>query len=614
MNTSEAVSPKTPPVWAAWIGPVLIGLSFLALVRWSWRKWPDVFIDYGMELYIPWQLSLGKVLYTDIAWKHGPLAQYFNALCFRVGGVSLTTLIVVNLILVAILTALVYRFFLRAGSPLMATTVALVFLVVFAFSQYMQMGSFNYVCPYLYEQVYGLFLSIVMLVALARYLRTPHPLWALIAGMSLGLVILTKAELLAAAVAAPVVGIGLAGMTPGLIPRRELLRLIGYFSAGILASFGGAVGFLALRMPVGQALAGALGNWMYLGGNNLLGDGFYKFVTGLDAPVAHTLRMLWLCFMFGSFLLVILGIQSATREIQNQRLLVCVGVGLGVMFVALVPNLVAWQEAGRILPVTTATIFLILLKVCWKHRAERTQLETWMPLTIWAAFSLVLLAKMIFHVRVYHYGFVLAMPATLLLVAVCVEWLPKLARERVGNGDVVQAAVIGLLVAGCLAHLDWSNEFYQHKTYTVGSHGDTMVTFPPEIEPMGLVLNTTAKYLESAAPPNATVAVMPHGVTLNYLLRRPTSTPFVSYYLFDLKTYGGEAATLERVKQHPPDFIVFLHTGVPDFDVTYFGATPQFGQILSTWIQENYGEVKQFGARPFVDQNPGVVILKRKIS
>ena len=45
-------------------------LSFLAIavvmvimLRISWEKWGDTIIDTGRELYIPWQLSAGKVLY-----------------------------------------------------------------------------------------------------------------------------------------------------------------------------------------------------------------------------------------------------------------------------------------------------------------------------------------------------------------------------------------------------------------------------------------------------------------------------------------------------------------------------------------------------------------------
>lgn len=62
--------------WIPWCGPALVSVSFLALSVWTWRKWPDLLVDFGRELYVPWQLTTGKVLYVDIAYFNGPLSPY----------------------------------------------------------------------------------------------------------------------------------------------------------------------------------------------------------------------------------------------------------------------------------------------------------------------------------------------------------------------------------------------------------------------------------------------------------------------------------------------------------------------------------------------------------
>ena len=65
--------------WAG-VGVILIaGVTMLVI---SWRKWLDPTVDFGRELYVPWQLSQGQVLYRDIAYFNGPLSPYFNALVF----------------------------------------------------------------------------------------------------------------------------------------------------------------------------------------------------------------------------------------------------------------------------------------------------------------------------------------------------------------------------------------------------------------------------------------------------------------------------------------------------------------------------------------------------
>ena len=80
-----------------WIDPVLLLAVGAALVAMTWRKWPDLLVDFGQQLYIPWRLANGARLYSDIAFLHGPLSQHFHALWFRAFGPSFTVLIVLNL-------------------------------------------------------------------------------------------------------------------------------------------------------------------------------------------------------------------------------------------------------------------------------------------------------------------------------------------------------------------------------------------------------------------------------------------------------------------------------------------------------------------------------------
>src|SRR6267378_1769280 len=90
--------------------------AFALFAALSWRTWPDILVDFGQELYVPWRLTQGEALYRDIAWVGGPLSQYGNALLFRLFGVSLTTVIVANLALLAAIVGMVYGFFRRCGT------------------------------------------------------------------------------------------------------------------------------------------------------------------------------------------------------------------------------------------------------------------------------------------------------------------------------------------------------------------------------------------------------------------------------------------------------------------------------------------------------------------
>jgi hypothetical protein len=66
-------------------------LTFVFLTVWSWRKGADILVDFGLQLYLPWQIASGKLLYRDVAYlPGGPFSQYFNATLFKFFGASLT--------------------------------------------------------------------------------------------------------------------------------------------------------------------------------------------------------------------------------------------------------------------------------------------------------------------------------------------------------------------------------------------------------------------------------------------------------------------------------------------------------------------------------------------
>ena len=97
---------KAKQTWRTLAGPgiiIMVGLTMLAM---SWRKWPDPLVDFGRELYVPWQLSQGQVLYSDIAYFNGPLSPYFNALIFKTLGVGLMSLAWTNIAILAVLIAI----------------------------------------------------------------------------------------------------------------------------------------------------------------------------------------------------------------------------------------------------------------------------------------------------------------------------------------------------------------------------------------------------------------------------------------------------------------------------------------------------------------------------
>jgi 4-amino-4-deoxy-L-arabinose transferase-like glycosyltransferase len=186
------------PGWchSRWAGLALVGGVFVLAAALSWRRWPDILVDFGMQLYLPWRISEGEVLYRDMMYlTGGPLSQYFNALLFKLFGVSFRTLIFANLAITAGMLLLVYRRFLAAGDRLTATMVCLGIVLVFAFQHSGLIGNYNYITPYCHEVFHGLVLSIVVVAWLSSWIEKERIQFALAAGFGTGLVFLTKPDI-----------------------------------------------------------------------------------------------------------------------------------------------------------------------------------------------------------------------------------------------------------------------------------------------------------------------------------------------------------------------------------------------------------------------------------
>src|SRR5580692_6181411 len=176
-------SPVGEPRLRQCLGLGIVAIAFVAAAALSWRKWPDILVDFGMQLYLPWKISTGSVLYRDLKYlTGGPLSQYYDAALFKVFGVSLLTLVISNLVIAAGLVWLIYRRFLAAADAWTATTIGLGIVLVFAFNQLSTIGNYNFITPYCNEVWHGVAISILAIAWLSSWVTTERLRYALGAG------------------------------------------------------------------------------------------------------------------------------------------------------------------------------------------------------------------------------------------------------------------------------------------------------------------------------------------------------------------------------------------------------------------------------------------------
>ncbi len=603
-----------------WIGLVPVALAFLLMTVWTWRKWPDVLVDFGLQLYLPWQLAAGKLLCRDVMYlSGGPLSQYYNACLFRWFGVSLTTLIVSNLLLLAVLVLVLYRFFEEASDWVAATVISLVVLLVFSFSEYVEVGNYNYVCPYSHDAFHGLLLSVFTLAFLTRWIQTKKIGKAATAGFCFGLVFLTKPDLFLAITVATTAAFYLSMNPRTSGPRQEgnglrtaVLRrpLLSAGAAFLLFAAIPALaffGFYSREVSAAMSLRSVAWAWIPLLTTAAAKNDFYRWSLGLDAPQRNIALMLahaaGVCLVVALYAACCRGFSR--RSVSERAALAAL---MAVLSVA--SYFYPWLECGRALPILIVTVVAVAFR-SWRRQGSpafgRGLVFPW----LWSVFGLVLLAKMGFSGRIWHYGFYLAMPAAIACVYFLCGILPRWFQQAELDGAIFRVAIIGTLAIGTFRLVSTSGGIYQLKNYPVGDGADKIIAYHPDADARSYAVNLTLAWLKSNAPPEATLAVLPEGVMLNYLSRRTNPTPYTAITPAEVQAYGEENM-LAAYQANRPDYIILIHRDSSEFGVGYFGQTPEFGRSTLRWIKQHYQPVYLIGHEPLQTNLFGIQILKRE--
>ncbi len=586
--------------WAPWL-LVAVGV-FMANI--SWQKWQDLIVDFGQQVYVPWQLSEGQILYQDIFYIYGPLSAYVHAFLFKIFGPGILVLAVFNLGLIAGLTIILYRL-LRDLSDVHTTHLAcLTFLLVFAFGQYKLGGNYNFVCAYVYELPHGVFLSFLALLQFKKYLDPPASKNLGLLGLLTGLVFLTKPEVFLALSVALVAGLSLTWYLK--IKTADRRSLVLFFGGLVLPGLAFIV-YFSFHMPLEKAVKTIFNSWLFLFNSDLRALPLYKWIMGFNDPWANLSTMLLYALVLAAILVLIFIINRAWNQrirkypVGSSALMFALSA-FGIYFVPNIP----WLSLGRPLPFFML-LFVVFLSIhIFKNRSgiEPRIITQWVLII----FSLMLLMKTLLNTHIHHYGFALALPATLVLVIFLAHELPLRVRQYLGDAGFYRSAmwVLILIVVGNHAWMTWQT--YQMKSYPVGFDRDVVIDYHPAFTPRGEVMNLALNYISQNVGPEQEFATFPDGIMLNYLARR--RSPIADITLNPgVWILVGDDAVLNRLKRSLPPYIVYMDREFSYFGYNYFGK--DFAQKIHDWIQTHYSVQAQIGATPFTGNGFGIQILMR---
>jgi hypothetical protein len=361
-------------------------------------------------------------------------------------------------------------------------------------------------------------------------------------------------------------------------------------------------------MPVGTAARATANGWIVAFTTSIAANPFYLRVSGFDAPWANAFRMIR---VFAGTALALAGAVALARSTPRSRAMRLAAIALQALFLFAAALAFPMFQVSRALPLFAAAAGVGAIRLFADERSSAEARRRAIALTMWSAFALALLAKMILNAQIYHYGFYLALPSLTVAVIVLVALIPEAVQRHAGREQLRLRLMMLAIVAVAIApDLALANLAYRGKTLAVGSEGDRFYAADTRSFWQGRAVNEALAWIGGHVPPDATIAVLPEGVMINYLSRRETRVRFINFMPPELIAFG-ERPIVEAFEAHPPDFVLLVHRNTKEYGYASFGSDPAYGRRIMEWIDRRYRAVHAIGRDPLSADGDGIEIRRR---
>ena len=571
---------ETPKNVQFWAGVVLIIISMLVMLIWRWEKWGAFIIDSGRELYVPWRILSGDILYKDLSWFNGPLSPYVNAFLLVVFGIGIKTLVLSNFVFLLLFTIFLYHFLYKKLNTLIALFISLIFITSFSLPQLLYYDLFNFLLPYSYCAVYGFYLAFLSVLFSSIGFTKKKSNYFLLGSFFLGLTYLTKPELFLAALITCLTFIGFA-----VYYKKEKRFTIKVLTLSFFAFiFPVLVVFLVfyISSTPDAAFKAAAGGWLHAFNSKLTNLYFYKSKMGILNPIKSIGTILLVSLVYGGIFGFIAFFSLSKKLLRLSRLkrqiVLFVIIGLAS---ALLWNINPFFKALRPLPFIL--IFILVKRIySWIKTKDNEICEE----IGWVLFSLILLVKIFLNVNFYDYGFYLAFPGTAILILILLKYLPEIIKKRGGDPVVFKTGMVFILLALTSYHLYLTGFYLSQKDTRFGYGPDALMIEKGE----AFVAEQLEEFIDKNLKENEPFLVIPEGVMLNYLFRRPCPIPFYNFMPPELIMFGEENI-INALKEKRPRFVILLPKYMPEYGVEAFGVG--YAEKLQKWIKNNYGIIQK---------------------
>lgn len=565
--------------WPDAVARATIVAVALALFWLTWAHWGSIQIDCGREVYVPYEILRGKLLYRDLWYPYGPLEPYVSALLFKLFGEHLNVLYSFGLTL-AIGCALVLF---ESGKLLAGRAVGLTAALVLLLQGF-NFTIFNYILPYTYAAPTGLLFNLTCLFFTIRHAIRQSNRDLMLAGVAAGLALITKQEMGVACYL--MLAFVLAMETMLQRSARPLMRGIGACAPG-LALAAAVYGWFFWKVTPEAIL---YANWQYAPG------GYYMRTYGPRMNAAIGLRFVpteLLSLIANSATAVVLWllIAKACRRMERwsfATIVALVALVLGVVHCYSDPlgqaNYVAWYEF--LFPRGSFFIGVAFLVYTLNEVRKNPAEPRFLAEAMLAVFAVVSGVRVLAETAPFGYSVYYTAPLFLVFLITVTRVIaaaaPDLSAERRGG------LIISLLAAEVI--------LFAMVIVPIGSGRNTK--FQTSWGDIYLTANdaSTARqiynFMMDQKRQNRRVVLLPE-LPMLYAF---TGTEAPSRWYTTIAGYlspAQEEGYIVDLKRGNPDYIVLTNRSTPETNAPYFGM--DYDRKIYRWIQANYRVTGQFG-------------------
>lgn len=560
---------------------VFIFLVSLILFVIFYGKQNVYLVDIGRELYIPWQMLEGKVLYKDIFNVYGPLGYQINAFVFMLLGINLNSLYVagfVNSLLISFTTFFTAKIFTDRKTALCT---AFLTLGVCVFIRHL----FNFIFSYSYSALYALSSFLLSVFTMLLYMKNKKFKYFLLSFLFAGFSIANKIENL------PYI-IFLFVCMPVLFNEndrkniKKYLAAIGSFLVFPIISFGllflqgagisditNALGFISklVKTPAADyyyTVYGLYFNPLYIK---------YAFIYLFKLlKVALPCALLF----YGLNLIRIKYIQSNfLKKIFDGSILFFIIFLVSLTFEkASDVNVVAFCWMGLCALIVFVVLSVIVL---YKKNHNPTQDTTKDRMFLFLLISAILVSlKGICAIKTESYGTyslaVLFIPFTVFFA----NYFPKI---KFLDEDAAKKTFRNLCCAAVISYMCiYISGLFKDSNYSIITQRGAIV-----INSLFKSQNQLLNYINNNTPENARIVAVPEGAIINFLTNRKSDDFY--YYLIPVNVQiFGEKKIVSDFKNDMPDY--FLINDIP-YTPFHCGNFCEYAPEICKFIKENYTPV-----------------------